>query len=342
MKLAGAAATQFLAKPPPQAAGLLIFGQDPMRVADKRQQAIKAITGPGAEEEMRLARISAADLRRDPAMLLDAVKAQGFFPGPRVAFVEDAGDGLAEVIGGALSEWRPGDAQIVVTANALTAKSALRKLFEAHASAPAIGIYDDPPGPAEIEAALKAAGLTQIDPAAMSDLNTLARELEPGDFRQTVEKIGLYKWNDASPVSPEDVAACAPVTIEAEVDDVLHAVAEGRRAEVGGLMQRLSGQGVTPVTLAIRTLQHFRTLHAASADPGGPAAGLARARPPIFGPRRDRMQRQAQRLGTARLENALGLIVETDLTLRSTSRAPAMALVERMLLRIASLADQAR
>lgn len=342
MKLAGAAAAQFLARPAPQAAGLLIYGADPMRVTDKRQQVIRTITGPGAEEEMRLTRIAATDLRRDPAMLLDAVKAQGFFPGPRVAFVEDAGDGLAEVIGAALADWRPGDAQIVVTAGGLPAKSALRKLFESHPTAPAIGIYDDPPGPAEIEAALQAAGLTRIDPVAMRDLGTLARELEPGDFRQTVEKLGLYKWGDDSPVTPEDVAACAPVTIEAEVDDVLHAVAEGRRAEVGGLMQRLAGQGVTPVTLAIRTLQHFRTLHAAAADPGGPGAGLARARPPIFGPRRDRMQRQAQRLGMARLENALGLIVETDLTLRSSSRAPGMALVERMLLRIASLADQAR
>lgn len=342
MKLSGGQAAQFLAAPSPLAPGFLIYGQDAMRVALKRKEAIAAIVGPKAEEEMRLARIPASELRRDPAMLLDAVKAQGFFPGPRVAFVEDAGDGLAEVILGALKDWQKGDAQIVVTAGGLAAKSALRKAFEAHPAAPAIGIYDDPPSQAEIEAVLSRAGLQKITPEAMRDLVTLSKSLDPGDFRQTVEKIGLYKWQDPEPLTPEDVAACAPTTIDAEVDDVIHAAAEGKRRDLGILMRRLEGQGVAPVTLAIRTLQHFRALHAAASDPGGAAAGIGRIRPPVFGPRRDRMLRQAQRLGLRNLEQALALIVETDLTLRSASKAPTMALVERMLLRLSWLVGARR
>ena len=340
MKLTGSAATQFFAKPNPQAAGVLIFGQDAMRVAMKRQQVIAAMTGPNADTEMRLTRIPASDLRKDPAALADAMKAQGFFPGPRVAFVEDAGDGLADLIGAALKDWRAGDAQIVVTAGALTAKSALRKVFETHPTAPAIGIYDDPPSQAEIEDELKRAGLRQVGPEAMRDLVALSKDLDPGDFRQTVEKIGLYKFNDPSPLTGAEVALCAPATVEAEVDDVLHAAAEGRRKDVGALMQKLTAQGIAPVTLAIRTLQHFRALHTAASDPGGPAQGIGRVRPPVFGPRRDRMVRQAQNLGIDRLEAALQLVIETDMTLRSTSKAPMGAVVERMLLRLASLADR--
>lgn len=342
MKLAGGEATRFLAKPALHAAGFLIYGADPMRVAMKRQQAVAAIVGPEGESEMRLTRIAAADLRRDPAALQDAVKAQGFFPGARVALVEDAGDGLVGVIGAALADWREGDAQIVVTAGLLAAKSALRKLFEAHPNAPAIALYDDPPTQAEIEDELRRAGLAAVDGGAMKDLVALARDLDPGDFRQTVEKIGLYKWRDDSPLSSAEVAACAPATVEAEVDDILHAAAEGRRRDVGALMLRLEGQGVAPVTLAIRALQHFRALHAAASDPGGPAAGIARMRPPVFGPRRDKMLRQARGFGPDRLEQAMALIVETDMTLRSASKAPGMALVERMLLRLAGLADARR
>ena len=48
MKLAGAEASRFLAKPDPTRAGLLIFGADAMRVALKRQEAIAALVGPGA------------------------------------------------------------------------------------------------------------------------------------------------------------------------------------------------------------------------------------------------------------------------------------------------------
>lgn len=338
MKLTGVAATRYFARPEPGRTGLLIFGADAMRVALRRQEVIAALIGPDGEAEMRLTRIPAADLRKDGAALLDAVKAVGFFPGPRVAFVEDATDTLAPTIKAALADWHDGDAQIIVTAGSLTAKSALRKLFEDHKNAYGIGIYDDPPSREEIEETLRKAGLARIGPEAMTDLLALAKDLDPGDFRQTVEKIALYKYGDAEPLTPADVAACAPATVEAEVDDVLHIVAEGRTAELGPMMRRLEGQGVNPVTLAISALRHFRALHAAAADPGGPGAGMARMRPPIFGPRRDRMQRQAQAWGMFRLEDAIRALIETDLTLRSSSRAPAMAVMERALIRLAMMA----
>ena len=337
MKLSGADATRYFAKPDPKRTGLLIFGQDAMRVALRRQEVIAALIGPEGEAEMRLTRIPAADLRKDPAVLLDAMKSQGFFPGPRVAFLEDATDTAAPLVAIAMKDWRPGDATILITAGGLTGKSALKKLFDDHGSAISIGLYDDPPSREEIEATLTKSGLTAIDRAAMTDLLSLARDLDPGDFRQTVEKIALYKYSDPTPLMSADVAACAPATIEAEVDDVLHAVAEGRANAIGPLMRRLEGQGVTPVALCIGAMRHFRSLHFAAADPSGAANGLARMRPPVFGPRRDRLLTQLQGWGLNRLEDALGLLVETDLTLRSSSRAPAMAVMERALIRLAMM-----
>lgn len=338
MKLAGLQATRYFTKPDPSRMGLLIFGADAMRVALKRQEVIAALIGPEGEAEMRLSRIAGADLRRDGAMLLDAVKAIGFFPGPRVAFVEDATETHAPAITAAVKEWHAGDAQIIVTAGNLTAKSALRKLFETHQNAYAIGIYDEPPSREEIEDVLTRAGLSAIAPQAMQDLLALGRALDPGDFRQTVEKISLYKHGDSTPLSPADVAACTPATIEADVDDLLAIVAEGQRDALGPMMRRIEGQGVAPVTLAIQALRHFRALHAAASDPAGAASGIARARPPIFGPRRDRMTRQASHWGMHRLEDALKELIEADLTLRSASRAPTMAVIERALIRITMMA----
>ena len=339
MKLTGRDAQAFFRKPDPTRAGVLLFGEDAMRVAHRRQEVIGALVGPEGEAEMRLTRIPASELRRDPAMLNDAIKSQGFFPGPRVAFVEDAGDGLTETIRLALEDWREGDAQVIVTAGQLAAKSKLRKLFEGHRNALSIGIYSDPPGRDEIEAALRKAGLEQVDRAAWDALEGLARQLEPGDFRQVLEKVSLYKLDDPAPLTAEEVTACAPASIEAELDDILHVVAEGRSAEIGPLVQRLEGQGVAPVTLLIMAMRHFRVLYALASAPGGPQAGLQRLRPPLFGPRRDRMLRQAQGWGASRLEQALGILTETDLTLRSAAqRAPEMALVERALIRLAMLA----
>ncbi|MCU0828469.1 MAG: DNA polymerase III subunit delta [Tabrizicola sp.] len=304
-----------------------------MRVALKRQEAIAALIGPNGEGEMRLTRMSGADLRKDASLLLDAIKAVGFFPGPRVAFVEDATDTLAEQVATALAEWRPGDAMIVVTAGNLTGKSALKTLFEKHPNAVCIGLYDDPPSREEIEEALKKAGLRDIDREAMTDLNTLARALDPGDFRQTLEKIALYKYGDPSPLTPADVAAMAPATIEAEVDDLIDAVAEARSAAIGPLFRRLEGQGVLPVTICIAALRHFRILHAAATDPAGPGVGIQKAR--VNFKQKDAMGRQAGQWGVRALEQAIAVLVETDLTLRSASKAPGMALMERALIRIA-------
>lgn len=337
MKLSGAAATSYFAAPDAKRAGLLIFGADAMRVALKRQEVIAALIGPEGEAEMRLTRIQASELRKDPALVQDALKAQGFFPGPRVTFVEDAADGLAANLTEALASWQPGDAALIVTAGNLGKTSALRKLFEAHPNAYAAGIYDDPPGRAEIEAILARAGLKDVAHGPMNDLLALARDLDPGDFRQTIEKLALYKYGDKGPLAAADIAACVPLTIEAEVDDVLHAAAEARADAIGPLMRRLEGQGVNPVTLCIGAMRHFRTLHAAASAPGGASEGIARMRPPVFGPRRDRMLKQAQGWGMHRLEQALALLVETDLTLRSSTRAPLMAVMERALIRLAMM-----
>lgn len=338
MKLSARDAARHFRQPDPSCAATLIYGADAMRVALRRQDLAAAIVGAQGEEEMRLTRIAAADLRKDGALLVDAVRERGFFPGPRAVVAEDVGDGLTDIVGAALTDWREGDAHVIVTAGALSARSRLRKLFEGLRNAFAVGIYDDPPSREDLERDLHSAGLRDLSAEAMTDLVALSRVLGPGDLRQTIEKLALYKLDDTAPVSHDDIAACAPATTEAALDDMLNVVAERRTSEIGPLMQRLEGQGVQPVGLVIGASRHFRTLYAAAADPGGPGAGIARARPPVFGPRRDRMRRQAQDWGAERLAQALQMLTDTDLLLRSArQRAPAMALVERTMIRLAML-----
>ena len=340
MKLAPRDALKYFAKPDPNKAGLLIYGPDAMRIALRRAEVVKALIGENGEEEMRLTRMTGAEARKDKAMVRDAMTAIGFFPGQRVALIEDATDQLADTLKEALFDWREGDASLIVTAGQLKASSKLRKLFEGHPSAFATAIYADPPSREEIENTLKKAGLGSISNGAMADIEALARTLDPGDFQQTLEKLSLYKLDDPSPVESVDVENCAPATSEAQVDDLLNTVAEGRVGDLGPLMTKLEGQGIDPVALSIFTMRHFRVLHAAASDPGGAASGIGRARPPIFGPRRDRMVRQAQNWGMHRLEAALAVLTDTDLTLRSSSKAPSMAVIERALIRLSMLAKR--
>lgn len=337
MKLSGRDAPNYFARPDPGKAGLLIYGTDAMRVALRRQEVVAALTGPNAEADMRITRLSGAELRKDGAALLDAVKEVGFFPGPRAVVVEDATDQATPAVTSALADWRPGDSTIVVTAGALKKSSSLLKLFEGHRNAYSAAIYDDAPSREEVERMLKAAGMGEISPDGMAALSALSRALDPGDFRQTVEKLALYRLGESGAAGPEDVAAVGPVTVEADMDEVLNVVAEQRADEIAPLIRRIEGQGQSAVSVCIGATRHFRTLLAAAAHPGGPSQGVGSLRPPVFGPRRDAIMRQATAWGRPKLEEALAVLIDTDLTLRSSSRAPDMAVMERALIRVAMM-----
>ncbi|MFK5997521.1 MAG: DNA polymerase III subunit delta [Rhodobacterales bacterium] len=337
MKLAGAKATAFFANPDKSCGGLLIFGMDAEKINMRRQEVTLALVGDAAMDEMRLTRLSAGDVRKDPALVLDALKAQGFFPGSRAVVVEGATDGLTPVLAAAVAEWERGDAYLIVTAGSLNARSKLRKLFEAPQNFYTIGIYDDPTRPEEIDKILADAGLAQVSLDAKKYLMALARDMGLGDLKQVILKLSLYKLTDNTPVEVADVEACAPATLDADIDDVLHLVAEARSGEVVTTLSRLAGQGVNATALCIGMTRHFRMLHAAVSDPQGPDVGFSRARPPVFGPRKDRLVREARAWGGPRLEKALQELMNTDLMLRSSRPVPAMAVVERAFIRLAMM-----
>jgi DNA polymerase-3 subunit delta len=166
----------------------------------------------------------------------------------------------------------------------------------------------------------------------------LAQTLQPGDFRQTIEKLGLYKRGDTSPLTIADLTANAPQSADVDVNDVIAVVAAGEAQQIGPALRELYAQGVTPVSLCIGAMRHFRQLHQVASDPGGPGAGVGRLRPPVFGPRRDQIARQAGQWGRDRLERALTALTDTDLQMRSASAAPTHALMERTLIRLAMMA----
>ena len=337
MKLTGDKAKNYFTNPDISHAAILIYGADTMRVALRRQELLKALIGENAEEEMRLTCISGSDLRSDPAILLDGLKASGFFPGLRAVFVEGATDTNSAVIDAAMQDWQIGDAILVITSNQLNARSKLRTMIENNINSVAIGIYNDPPNEKEIISIALQHNLINFSDDAMKDLIALGRSLAPGDFQQTCEKLSLYKYKDDSIITSTDINLCVPVTNDAALEEAINIIADARSDEVGPMLRRLFGQGINPTTLCISVMRHFRSLHTAASHPTGPDAALSRARPPVFGHRKERMVRQVRLWGGMRLEKALGVLTDTDLLLRSSSKAPAQAVLERAFIRISMM-----
>jgi DNA polymerase-3 subunit delta len=338
MKLTNRDATSFFKSPPKGITGVLIYGNDLMRVSDKRQQFIKSLLGPNAEEEMRLTRISRENLKKAPEQAIDLCKAQGFFPGERALLIEEANETLAGTIITAIDAWQDGDATIVVTAGSLKPSSSLRKFFEQKKNIFSVPIYDNPITKFEVEKIIAESGLQNVTQDILNQLVTIASELQPGDFKQSVNKLALYKLNDETPITYRDVINCTPASNEAAIDEVLNVILAGNEFKVSQILGRLRSQGVLPVTLVIAATRHFKTLFSIISNPSGVSVGAAALRPPIYGPRKEMLINQAQKWGPVKIKNAIKILTATDLKLRSADQqAPQMALVERHLIRIAML-----
>ena len=190
----------------------------------------------------------------------------------------------------------------------------------------------------EVEKIISESGLQNVTQDGFAQLILLASQLQPGDFKQTVDKLALYKLNDKTPVTYQDIISCAPISKEADIDEVLNVVLAGNEFKVSQILGRLSSQGTLPVTLIIAATRHFKSLFSIISNPGGANAGATALRPPIFGPRKEVLKNQAKKWGPVKIKTAIKILTASDLQLRSANqKAPQMALVERLFIKIAML-----
>ena len=338
MKLPSRDVVSFFESPPKGITGVLIYGNDPMRVSDKREQFIKSLLGSNADQEMRLARISRENLKKAPEQAIDLCKAQGFFPGERALLIEEANETIGDIIISAVEAWKDGDATIVVTAGSLKPSSNLRKLFEQKKNTYSVPIYDNPMTKFELEKIIEKSGLQNVTQDGFAQLLLVASQLQPGDFKQTVDKLTLYKLNDEKSVTYQDIINCAPISNEADIDEVLNVILAGNEFKISEILGRLSSQGTLPVTLIIAATRCYKTLFSIISNPGGVNAGVTSLKPPIYGPRKEALINHAQRWGPIKIKTAIKILTATDLQLRSSNQqAPQMALVERLFIRISML-----
>lgn len=307
-------------------------------VAARRRDLVAAILGP-ERDDLRVTQLAAADIRKDAALLDTELKARGFFPGRRIVVVDGGTDGLTKTVDSVVETTTADDAFLVVTAGMLPARSKLRGLFEKTSGLIALQQFQEAPGPAEIEALLQDAGMkTGVDGNALHSLGGIAQSMDYGSFLQLVETISVFKSDSNDPLTVEEVEKIAPTGQDAEIDRFVDAVAHGRADEIGQILRRLEAGSVNAVSLLIALQRQFRQLLLASSAPGGPEAGLALIRPPLWGPRKSAMQSLLRRWGLRRIEQAVQVLFDADSKVRSSGNAPAMAVVERCALRLAMMA----
>jgi DNA polymerase-3 subunit delta len=324
-------------------AGALLHGPDAGLVALRRRQLVDFLTDG---DDLRLTRLEPGAAQKDPAGIDAALRARGFFPGRRVVLIEGARDALAGPLkdilaadpGGAPPGEAGGDAFLVITAQNLTARSALRRLFEGAGDLASLGFYPEPPDEAEVAALLEKAGFVcGLTSEAAQDLASVATRTDRGALLQLIDKIATFSLDLHEPLNQEGLAPLLPAAADSELDRLVAAVAEGRAGAVAPLIARMAAAGVGAAGMLIAAGRHFRQLLGLSVAQDGIEAALGRLRPPAFGPRRQALAAQARKWGPGRLESANRVLFQADRTLRSAGNRPDMALVERCLIRLAMM-----
>lgn len=337
MKLAGRETARFCKDPDTRLKGALIYGPDAGIIAVRRRELTRALLGE-EPDDMRVSQINAADVRKDASLLDTELKARGFFPGRRVVIVESATDGMSKTLSQVLDTVESEDAFLVLTAGQLPARSSLRKLFETDGTLASLQQFQDAPGPTDIEDLLRVAGLKNgASHEGISLLAEIAQSADYGSFLQLIDIISIYGSNETGPLSAEQISLIAPAAQDAEVDLFVEAVAHGNAAKIGPLLKRLQTGGTNVVTLLIALQRQFRQMLMVSSAPGGPEAGIALVKPPLWGARKSSMQSLMRRWQRRRLEQANQILFETDSNVRSSGNAPDMAVLERCALRLAMM-----
>ena len=169
MKIAAGRVEGFVKAPDGNARAILVYGPDSGLVRERVDRLVKAVVDD-PKDPFRIAELTPARLKDDPARLADEAAAIALTGGRRVVIVRDAGDSVATAIASFLADPK-GDALVVLEGGELGPRSSLRKLFEGADNAAALACYADEGGnlAAVIQEELKAAGLT-AEPDALGFL----------------------------------------------------------------------------------------------------------------------------------------------------------------------------
>jgi DNA polymerase-3 subunit delta len=320
---------------------VLLYGPDSGLVRERAGMLAAQAAGDAADP-FRVAELTVATLRDDPARLSDEANALSLTGGRRVVRLRDAGDGATAIVESLLAGPAPA-ALVIVEAGDLGPRSSLRLLFERAESGAALPCYRDEGGSLAtlIDGTLKAAGLSATAEARSQLIDSLGGDR--GVSRAELDKLVLYKGGDRGQVTLDDVLACIGDSAAGSLDDVAFAVGDGDSAALDRALDRGIQDGANPVGLLRAVARHFLRLHQAGvALAGGDADRAVKAlRPPVHFRQVDRFARQLKRWNSAGLSGAIDRLLEAEMACKRTG-APAEALMRRACLEIARLPPDAQ
>lgn len=348
MKLTGGRADRFVASPPDDILGVLLFGPDRGLVQERGQALVRQFVDD-PDDAFSTTILTADDLTGDTAKLDDELSAMSLLGDQRLVRLrldhERAGAAIAKIIKSFDANPRRCAAKLIVEAGDMTTRSAVRKAFEAAGHFASMGCY--PANQADLGNLVRSE-LTALNIKIDPDALTLWVPLLEGDnalAKGEIEKMALYKGYGNEPsatVTIADVKILAAGGQSASIDDIVYAAMSGRMLECDETYRRAIAGKQSAASILFALQRHITQLLEATANmnAGDSTEGAMRSlRPPIFGMRQREFTAQLRRWPGLILQKALSQSIEAEMQLK-TAGSPADAITGRLLLALASYAEK--
>ena len=316
---------------------ILLYGPNQSEIKNKCNEAVELICGHNGIEEMRVSKLTEAAVLKDPEIFYDKLKIVGFFPGKQLIIIEGATDKLVSIVEGTLNYWSEDDPSIILLASSLKPGSALRKMIENHLVSISLGIYDEQRDTAKMQSIVNCSKLKIEDENIIRFLKNPNNFPSEHAFLSLIEKLEIYKFEDSSPLTFEEIELVSSDSSNLKNHDVINYLANGDLENMVFLMKRLFNSGVSPNQIITMTKNHFSLLHKLSLDLKNSSLILSKNYPPLFGHRKQEVISHSKVWTTGLIERALGIIQKVEIRLRSTPHTELTSNLERAFLRIASL-----
>jgi len=284
VKQVGAQAARFCKKPDPTSWAFLLFGDDDGIISDAALALRIALSGKNSDLETIT--LDQDNIKREPALLFDALEARSLLGNERLIRVQITGDKIAALLIEAISlgETSPDrfGAKLLISAGSLPKKSKIRTRIETAKHATALHFFSDEA--ADVATLVKAKLAEHAITIEEDALAGLVNELpgHRGMANQEIEKLALYGHQLERPINIKDVRILSTVDADHALHDLVDDILGGQIGPAQAGLDRLSISGTSPISI-LRALQRqaMRLLQAHALSGSGGDIGM-KLRPPVF------------------------------------------------------------
>ncbi len=327
----------FIKSPDKASRVILVYGPD-SGLASERCDIIGKTIVEDLNDPFNVAALSLSTLIDDPARLMDEANAMSMMGGQRLIKINDGGDKLTVLLKSYLEN--PSESSLVlIKAGELSPRSSLRKLCEGAKNAAAIPCYveDERDVSRFIRDSLQLENMRADNDAVM----WLAANIS-GDRRKVrseLEKLIIYKGDEASPISIDDaMAACGALGAQG-FDDLVYNVGGRSSAKALKAYATLTAEGTVFIAI-LRALQnHFRRLHMCKSymiDGMDIDSAMKKLSPPVFFKQAPMFKSQINSWSLPVLNQVLGKLTDIEVQCKQTGM-PAEILCSQAILAISKI-----